>query len=68
MKWRYVYLFLAGFFFGGTVDHAIFAIRKTPAPYGFHLGVTGNILMAVFDLIIAATFIILFSTKRQHNT
>jgi hypothetical protein len=42
MNWKYLWLFLSGFFFGGTVDHIIFAIRKTPAPYGVYLGVTGN--------------------------
>jgi hypothetical protein len=65
MRWKYLYLFLAGFFFGGTIDHMIFAIRKTPAPYGIYLGVTGNILMAFLDLAIAAVLFFIF--KRKNN-
>jgi len=63
MNRKYLFLLLAGFFFGGTVDHIIFAIRKTPAPYGIHLGVTGNILMALLDLVIAAALFVIFKRK-----
>jgi hypothetical protein len=56
-----VYLFVSvGFFFGGTVDHIIFVMRGTPAPYGVELGLTGNLLMALFDLVIGIVLFLLF--------
>ena len=67
MKWKYLYLFLAGFFFGGTIDHIIFTIRKTPAPYGIYLGLTGNLLMALLDLVIAIVLLWLFNRKRSSD-
>jgi hypothetical protein len=63
MKWGYLYLFLSGFFFGGTVDHIIFAVRGTLAPYGVKLGFTGNILMALLDLVIASVLFLIFKRK-----
>ena len=62
-QWKYLPLFLSGFFFDGTVDHIIFAIRRTSAPYGLKLGVSGNLLMALFDLIIATILLIFFIKK-----
>ena len=68
-KW-YLCLFLSGFFFGGTVDHIIFAIRGTSAPYGVELGLTGNLLMALFDLAIGIVLFLLFrkNTFKWENT
>lgn len=63
MKWKYLFLFLSGFFFDGTVDHIIFAIRQTPAPYGVSLGLTGNVLMALMDLAIATVLFFIFKSK-----
>ena len=67
MKWRFFYLFLSGFFFDGTVDHVIFTIRKTDAPYGVSLGLTGNLLMALFDLLIASVFFFAFKRKIRNK-
>ena len=52
-------LFVAGFFFGGVVDHVIFSLRGVVAPYGLRLGVTGNWLMAAFDALVTVLFIAL---------
>lgn len=65
MKWSCLWLFLSGFFFGGTVDHVIFAIMKSPSPYGIRLGITGNWLMALLDLIIAFILFVLFKHKNK---
>lgn len=55
MGWRKASLFFSGFFFGGALDHGILGLMKSPAtPYGLRWGVTGNWLLAAFDLAIAA--------------
>jgi len=65
MKWGYLWLFLSGFFFGGTVDHIIFAIIRNPAPYGVKLGITGNLLMAFLDLAISVFLFFLFKKAKK---
>jgi len=60
-------LFAAGFFFGGVVDHVIFALRREGAPYGFHLGVLGNWLMAGFDAALTA-LLLLFAWRRPSRS
>jgi len=62
MKW-YICLFLSGLFFGGTIDHVVFALINSPAPYGIKLGLQGNLLMAFFDLLIASTLLLIFKRK-----
>ena len=67
LQWKYLFLFLSGFFFGGTIDHIIFAIRKTSAPYVLELGVTGNLLMALFDLHCGCSFDIIYKKTQEVN-
>ena len=61
MKLVHWSLFVSGIFFGGTVDHLLFALTKSPVtPYGIRLGVAGNWWMAVFDLVVTIGFFIPF--------
>lgn len=47
-------LFASGVFFGGAVDHAILvAMRRDVTPYGVKAGVSGNVVFAIADLIVA---------------
>ena len=62
-KWKYIWLFLSGLFFGGAIDHVVFAVLKTQAPYGIYLGVKGNWIMASVDLVIAILLFLLFRKK-----
>lgn len=58
-------LFLAGFFFGGAVDHVILAIMNSPfTAYGIRSGVGGNWLLALLDLLIALGMYLLFVKRR----
>ena len=59
-------LFIAGFFFGGVVDHVIFALRNEAAPYGIHLGLLGNWLMAGFDGVVAA-LLLFYAVRRSRS-
>ncbi len=57
MKLPHWSLFVAGLFFGGVIDHIIFAFIKSPTtPYGVHLGAYGNWWMALFDLALTGLF------------
>lgn len=54
MKASNAALFASGVFFGGAVDHAILvAMRRDVTPYGVKAGVSGNLLFAVADFIVA---------------
>src|SRR6059036_247582 len=47
-------LFASGVFFGGAVDHAILvAMGRDVTPYGVKAGISGNVLFAAADLIVA---------------
>ncbi len=47
-------LFLSGLFFGGAVDHAILAMKRSElTPYGLAFGVKGNWGLAGFDFVLA---------------
>jgi len=62
MNWRKLALFLSGLFFGGAIDHVILALKNSSlTPYGLHLGVIGNWVLATLDLVLAA---ILFALHR----
>jgi hypothetical protein len=61
-KW-YLCLFVSGLFFGGTIDHIIFAIIGSSAPYGVKLGLSGNLLMALFDFVVALVLYLIFKRK-----
>jgi hypothetical protein len=57
MKFPHWSLFISGLFFGGTIDHVIFALLKSSTtPYGINLGKSGNWWMALFDLALTAVF------------
>jgi hypothetical protein len=48
-------LFCSGIFFGGAIDHAILALKRSyRTPYGMRIGVAGNWLMATLDVVLAA--------------
>jgi hypothetical protein len=50
-----MFVFLSGVFFGGALDHAILAARRSPrTPYGVEVGVAGNWALAGLDLALAA--------------
>ena len=52
-----LFLFVAGLFFGGAIDHTILAIlRNDVTPYGVHVGTWGNWALAVVDLGLTALF------------
>jgi hypothetical protein len=54
MNWSKLALFSSGLFFGGAVDHFIYAIaRREVSPYGVRVGTAGNWAMAGIDLGIA---------------
>ncbi len=47
-------LFGSGLFFGGAIDHAILALKRSDrTPYGVTAGVAGNWLFAVLDSALA---------------
>jgi len=49
-------LFLSGLFFGGALDHAILAAKRSSrTPYGMEVGVAGNWAFAGLDLALAVT-------------
>lgn len=55
MDWSKAALFTAGLFFGGAIDHVILAaLGRDVTPYGLRAGVSGNWLLAVFDLTLTA--------------
>src|SRR5947207_11143789 len=65
MKASKAALFASGVFFGGAVDHAILvAMRRDVTPYGVKAGVSGNLLFAVADLIVAD---VLYPTPHQES-
>ena len=54
-KWKLIFLFAAGVFFGGALDHILFAINGSGiSHYGYHIGIRGNWLMSLLDLSITA--------------
>jgi hypothetical protein len=49
-NWQLFTLFLAGVFFGGCLDHIIFAAKGSgTSHYGYEIGIGGNWLMSLFD-------------------
>ena len=53
---------ILGLFFGGAIDHAILALRRSErTPYGARLGIIGNWALAGFNLAIAIVGYILYS-------
>jgi hypothetical protein len=67
-KWQLVFLFIAGVFFGGAMDHILFAARGSgTSHYGYEIGVKGNWLMSLFDLAITALLIWLALRKTKAN-
>jgi hypothetical protein len=50
-------LFGSGIFFGGAIDHAILAMKRSErTPYGVPAGVAGNWLLAALDSALAGAF------------
>jgi hypothetical protein len=63
-------IFLAGFFFGGGIDHVILAMAgRGDTPYGVNVGVLGNWMMAILDLALttAAWVVHLRIEQRAHH-
>ena len=57
-KWQLVSLFTAGIFFGGALDHILFAAQGSgTSHYGYEIGIHGNWLMSLFDTSITALLI-----------
>ena len=57
MKSAHWSLFVSGLFFGGAIDHVIFALmRSQVTPYNVRLGIAGNWWMAMFDLALTGLF------------
>jgi hypothetical protein len=47
-------IFCSGVFFGGAIDHAILALKRSHrSPYGLAVGVRGNWLLALVDAALA---------------
>jgi hypothetical protein len=58
-------LFLAGLFFGGALDHILFALNKSETShYGFNIGISGNWIMALLDTTITA-LLVWYSLKKS---
>lgn len=54
-------LFLSGLFFGGAIDHAILALRRSErTPYGARVGIRGNWVFAGLDFVIAVVGYVLY--------
>jgi hypothetical protein len=65
-KWQLLSLFTAGVFFGGAIDHAIYAISNSETShYGFRIGIRGNWLMSLLDLTITA-FLLWLAVKKTN--
>lgn len=61
-------LFLSGLFFGGAMDHAILALlRSKRTPYGARVGIQGNWIFAILDLIIAVLGYILYRSLSERS-
>ena len=67
-KWQLIALFIAGVFFGGALDHIIFAINGSETShYGYKVGVNGNWLMSLLDLTITA-ILLWFSFRKTEKS
>jgi hypothetical protein len=65
-KWQLVALFIAGVFFGGALDHILFAAKGSgTSHYGYEIGVNGNWLMSLLDTSITAILIWLAFRKTK---
>jgi len=52
-------------FFGGTIDHIIFCHYRFFRTLWGKLGLPGNLLMALFDFIVALVLFLLFKRKMK---
>jgi hypothetical protein len=67
-KWQLLGLFISGVFFGGALDHIIFAMKGSGiSHYGYKIGINGNWLMSLLDLSITCLLVWLAFRKSKKN-
>lgn len=68
MIWRNILIFLSGAIFYDGVNHLILAFEQSPySVHGVFIGLGGNWLVAIFDIVFAGILIWVYYSKSRKN-